>query len=337
MIVPIVPHSCLPTRRRAMSLLGGAAASASMIGSLGRASAATSISFGAPRIPHYAAAWLVRDYMPAELTVELVEFKAGAEMVTALVSGSVDVGAIGYWHLIRLLDQGVDVEAVAGLASGGTRLVVRKGVAVKDWADLKGKTCAVMRGSIQDVQFLMALKKHGLTPADVNYRDLGSNLAVHWTALQQGEIDASAMTEPFASKIIQEGLAYQFSTLYDDSFRINGVVVARSGFIKANPYAVKTIANALVKSTDRLNGNSTEFVDFTAKLSGFSPDVMAMAVQNVMLDYNMPEQEARRVASAVHEFGYAQSDVGAQLGKALNYSFLSEVTGKSPKALGAQQ
>jgi ABC-type nitrate/sulfonate/bicarbonate transport system substrate-binding protein len=279
---------------------------------------------------------MVPDYMPPGLKVEFVEFKAGTEMITALVSGNVDIGAIGYWHLIRLLDQGVEVEAVSGLASGGTRLVVRKGVAVKDWSDLKGRTCAVARGSIQDVQFLLALKKHGLTPADVNYRDLGGNLAVHLTALQQGQVDASAMWEPFASQIIQQGYAEQFSTLYDDSFRINGVVVARSDFVKANPNAVRAVVGALVKSTDRLNGNQAEFIDFTAKLSGFPRDVMAMADQNVSLDYALHQQEARRVAAAVHEFGYAQNDVSAQLGPAMNYSFLAAATGKTPKELGAE-
>lgn len=323
-----------PSRRRAVRLLAGAIAAPAIIG-VRPAAAATTIRLGVPKVPHYAATWTVPDYMPAGMAVEFVEFKAATEMVSALVSNNVDMAGIGYWHLVRLLDQGADVEAVSGLCSGGTRLVVRKDAGIKEWADLKGKTTAVARGSIQDVQFLLASRSKGLTPKDVGYRDLGGSLAVHITALQQKQVDASSMWEPFASQVIQQGIADQFSTLYDDSFRINGVVAARGDFVKSSPDAVRAVVAGIVKGTDRLNASASDFLNFSVKLSGFPRETMEMANKNLFLESEMRMPEARKLAEAVHDFGYAKSDVREKLATAFNYRFLSEVTGKSAKDLGA--
>jgi ABC-type nitrate/sulfonate/bicarbonate transport system substrate-binding protein len=327
-------HSTL-SRRDAIKLLAGAGAAASTLGRSRPARAASPVRLGTIKTPHWAASWLIPDYVAKGVQVQLVEFKTSLEMISALTAGNLDVGTVGYWHFIRMLDQGANVRAVAGLCSGGTRLVVRKGVTLATWDDLRGKNCAVARGSTQDIQFLLSLKNRGLSMKDINYRDLGGNMAVHISALQQGQMDTSSMWEPFASQVIQQNIATEFSTLYDESFRVNGLVFVPAEYADKNRDAVQAVIDAHVKATDRLVKNSNEFLDIAIKLSGFPRDTMVMANNNSFLEYVLRMDDARKLAAAVQEFGYAKTDVRPKLDTAFDYRFLAKATGKGPKELGA--
>lgn len=326
-------HNRLLSRRTAVTLLGGAMAAPAVLRS-SPARAASTIRMGTLKTPHWSATWLIPNYIGNSTKVELVEFKNSLEMISAMAAGNVDVVTIGYWHFVRMLDQGVNAKAFAGLCSGGTRLVVRKGVTVNDWADLKGKTCAVARGSTQDIQFLLALKNRGLSQKDINYRDLGGNMAVLITALQQGQVDVASMWEPFASQVIQQDIAKQFSTLYDESFSVNGLVVAPAEFIAKNGEAIQALVGAHVKATDQLAVNANEFLDMAVKLSGFPRETMVMANANSVLEYVLRFEDARKLAAAVLEFGYVRTDVRDKLDTAIDYQFIMKATGRSRKELG---
>jgi ABC-type nitrate/sulfonate/bicarbonate transport system substrate-binding protein len=193
----------------------------------------------------------------------------------------------------------------------------------------------VARGSTQDVQFLLALKNKGVALKDVNYRDLGGNMAVHITALQNGQIDTSSMWEPFASQVIQQGIATGFSTLYDESFRVNGLMMVRAEMVEKQRDLVQALVDSVVKATDRLLKNETEFLDLSVKLSGFPRDTMAMANKNSFLEYVLRMDDARKLAAAVQDVGYTKSDVRPKLDSAFDYSFLAKATGRTPKDLGA--
>src|SRR5262244_580925 len=114
------------------SVLGGAAMLA-LGATLARprpSRASGTLRFGTIKSSHQAATWIIPEYIPKGVDVRLVEFKTSLELISAQTAGNIDVGNIGYWHFVRLLDQGADVKAFGGVSSGGSRLVVRKGVPV---------------------------------------------------------------------------------------------------------------------------------------------------------------------------------------------------------------
>jgi ABC-type nitrate/sulfonate/bicarbonate transport system substrate-binding protein len=322
------------SRRDAIKLLAGAGAAAGMLARPRPSRASTPVRLGTIKTPHWAASWLIPDVAKG-VQVQLVEFKTSLEMISALTAGNLDVGTIGYWHFIRMLDQGADVTAVAGLCSGGTRLVARPGANIAKWDDLRGKNCAVARGSTQDIQFLLSLKNHGLSMKDINYKDLGGSMAVHITALQQKQTDTSSMWEPFASQVIQQNIATEFSTLYDDSFRVNGLVFCPAAYVEKNRDGLQALIDAHVKATDQLTRNPNEFLEMAMKLSGFPRETMVMANKNSFLEYVLRRDDARKLAAAVQEFGYTKTDVRSKLDTAFDYSFLAKATGKYPRELGA--
>src|SRR5215471_2750982 len=323
------------SRRDLIRLAAGVGAAVATLRSLRPSRAAAPVRLGTIKVPHWAATWLIPDYVAKGVPVQLVEFKTSLEMISALTAGNLDIGTIGYWHFIRMLDQGADVRAVAGLCSGGTRLLVRKGAPIAKWDDFRGKNCGVARGSTQDIQFLLALKNHGLGMKDINYRDLGGNAAVHITALQQGQVDSSSIWEPFASQAIQQNVATGFSTLYEDSFRVNGLMFCPAEYIEKNRDAIQAVVDAHIKATDRLVGSPNEFLELAIKLSGFPRDTLVMANKNSFLEYVLRMDDARKLAAAVHEFGYAKTDVRPKLDTTFDYGFIAKSTGKTPKELGA--
>lgn len=323
------------TRRNAIKGLAGGLIAPALLSLPGVLRAATPIKVGTIKVPHWAAIWELGDHMQTGTVSELVEFKTSLEMIAALTSGSIDIATIGYWHTVRMLDQGAEVQALAGICSKGSRLVLRSGLSVDGWKDLRGKTCAVARGSTQDLQFLLALKNNDLSMQDITYRDLGGNMAVHVSALQQKQADASSMWEPFASQAIQQGVAIDLPGLYEGSFMANGIMVASTETIAKKHDQVQAVVSAQVKSTDALVADPEKYLALAIKLSGFSREAMIMANKNTALEYMLRKADARKIATVANQFAYAKSDVGSKLDQAFNYSFLEAATGKKAAELGA--
>ncbi len=323
------------TRRNAVRIFAGGLIAPAVIGAPGVLRAASAIRVGAIKVPHWAAVWEIGSYMPAGRAVELVEFKTSLEMIAAFTAGNLDIATIGYWHAIRMLDQRADIQALAGICSGGSRVVVRKDVAVGKWQDLRGKVCSVGRGSTQDLQFLLALKNNGLAKSDIDYRDLGGNMAVHISALQQKQIEVASMWEPFASQVIDQGLAVDLPGLYQNSFKANGLMVTMTETVGKKRDDIQAIITAHVKSTDDFNKDADKYLQHAIKLSGFSREIMKMANANTTLEYVLRKSDAQKVAAVANEFAYARSNVVPKIDGAFNYTFLEHATGKKAAELGA--
>lgn len=150
------------------------------------------------------------------LDVELVPFDSGAKMVAALSAGQLDVGSgEAGTALLNAIDQDFDVKVVMGTGSmpkgyGPNPFLVRKDLydsgEVTEPADLKGKKVAVNvpRGM---VEYLVSevLAKGDLTIDDVELVVLPfPEMSV---AFANKAIDAAIMTEPLASKAVNDGLA----------------------------------------------------------------------------------------------------------------------------------
>jgi ABC-type nitrate/sulfonate/bicarbonate transport system substrate-binding protein len=256
-------------------------------------------------------------------------------MIAAFTAGNLDIATIGYWHAIRMLDQRAKIQAVAGICSGGSRVVVRKDVAVGKWQDLRGKACSVGRGSTQDLQFLLAMKNNGLAKNDIDYRDLGGNMAVHISALQQKQIEVASMWEPFASQVIEQGLAVELPALYENSFRANGLMVTMAETASKKRDEIQAVIAAHVKSTDDFNEKPDKYLQHAIKLSGFGREVMKMANENTTLEYALRKSDAQTIAGVASDFAYAKSNVAPKIDAAFDYSFLERATGKKAAELGA--
>ncbi|WP_395140068.1 ABC transporter substrate-binding protein [Armatimonas sp.] len=182
-------------------------------------------------------------------TVEERVFKAGPEEIEALFAGEVDFGYIGPGPAVNgyLKSKGEALRIIAGAASAGTALVVRKDVAITGVKDLAGKRVAVPQtGGTQDLSLRHALKTVGLSA-----KDKGGTVDVVQFApadtlmlFQRGELDAAWLPEPWVARLENElgaKVVLEEKTLWPGGRFSTAVVIVRAEFLKAHPELVEKL------------------------------------------------------------------------------------------------
>jgi ABC-type nitrate/sulfonate/bicarbonate transport system substrate-binding protein len=280
--------------------------------------------------------------------IETINFTSGNDVLTALVSHSVDIGQVTYLHFVTALDRGLDVVAVSGQVNGGSEILMRSGLNLKqdDWAGLKKLVAdakakgsplkvAASRGNAQDLHMRGELQMHGIDPnKDVQFINI-PNPADHVGALQRGEIDLVCSVEPFASQIRLSGAGKLFDFPYDQAAgKLSNLIVTRSDVIKDHPEAVKATVAAVVKMVDSLKTDQTGWLDSINKYTALDKTVAVESLKNSYPDYHMYRTQTVAIAKMMKDLHYVSTDVTPAIDKNMNYTFLSEATGQPKSALG---
>lgn len=148
------------------------------------------------------------------LSVEIIPFASGANMVAPLGSGQLDVGggsaAASFYNAYA---RGIKMKIVADKASSiagypVNRLVVRsdllKSGRFKSLPDLTGMKFAMNAPGVSaQVTLDLILKKAGLKRSDID--SVNMSMPDYVAALRNKAVDASIATEPFGSMSIRDG------------------------------------------------------------------------------------------------------------------------------------
>jgi ABC-type nitrate/sulfonate/bicarbonate transport system substrate-binding protein len=280
--------------------------------------------------------------------IEAVGFNTGNDVLTALVSKSIDVAQVTYLHYATALDKGFDIVAISGQISGGSQMVIGNDLPVNanDWDALKkvilerkasGKLfrVAASRGNAQDIHMRGEFAKHGVdVNKDVQFVNI-PNPSDHVQALRRGEVELIATTEPFATQITQLKAAKFFDYPYDQAAgRLTNLMVTRSDVIASKPKAVENTVRAVIKVDDLVGADKQTFIDTIHKVTGLDTAIAAGAVANLYPDYKMHRQQAVAIAVMMRDLKYINTDVSAAVEKHMDYRFLEAVTGKPKSELG---
>jgi aliphatic sulfonates family ABC transporter substrate-binding protein len=136
-----------------------------------------------------------------------VKFAAGAPMIAAARSKSIDVATVGSVPFLLGLSQGVDWVMI-GIHSEGAYaegFVARRDSGVETLADLKGKRVGYFRGSTTDYALKMALRQLGIRVDQVDLRHMPP--AEQVAALANRELDAAVAWEPWIQRMVHEANA----------------------------------------------------------------------------------------------------------------------------------
>lgn len=280
--------------------------------------------------------------------IEAINFNSGNDVLTALVSKSIDVAQVTYLHYITALDKGFDVVAVSGQVNGGSEILTAKGIDLKadEWDGLKALIAArkdkgeplrvaASRGNAQDIHMRGAFQKHGINVnKDVQFVNI-PNPSDHAAALQRGEVDVICTVEPFASQIRNSGVGAHFTLPYDQAAgNLTNLIVTRSDVIKEHPKAVGATVASVVALVDKLKADQSAWVETINKYTGMDKAVAAEALKNASPDYAIHKDSTLAIAAMMRDLKYITRDVSAEAEKNLNYSFLEGVTGKPKSELG---
>jgi ABC-type nitrate/sulfonate/bicarbonate transport system substrate-binding protein len=312
-----------------------------------RAQDAGSITLGYAKCAHCTPLALTPKYASG-VKLEAIAFNTGNDVLTALLSKSIDVAQVTYLHYATALDKGFDVVAISGQINGGSQILVDNNLPLgeNDWAGLKkliaqykaqGKPfrVAASRGNAQDIHMRGAFLKQGIDiNKDVQFINI-PNPADHVQALRRGEVELICSVEPFASQIRQLKAAKFFAYPYDQAAgKLTNLMVTRSDVIAAKPKAVEEAVRAVVKVDELMVANKPLFVETIQKVTGLDKDIAASAVANLYPDYGMHRESAVAIAKMMRDLKYINSDVTVAVEKNLDYRFLEAATGKSKQALG---
>jgi taurine transport system substrate-binding protein len=215
-------------------------------------------------------------------SIDWRKFESGAEVITAIASGDIQIGYVGSSPLAAAASKELPIETffIAAEIGSAEALVVRNGSNITKAADLVGKKVAVPFVSTTHYSLLAALKHWGVDAKKVNIVNLRSTeITAAW---QRGDIDAAYVWDPALGQIKANGkLLTTSAEVAKWGAPTFDAWVVRKDFAAKNPEFVTQFARitgeayaAYRKDAKAFAGNS-DHVAKIVKLTGAKPEEIA--------------------------------------------------------------
>jgi len=209
--------------------------------------------------PYYTEAWsgvvmkglkLYEKYLPEGSTVEFQIGLQGGIIVNAMLAGKQHIGYMGDMPAIvaTTKDRVADIRIVATAGLGEDQcnnMLVRTDAPEFGNADeaiqwMDGKVVAVPKGACTDRFALAVFEKKGIEPKEY----LNQNIEVITSGFRAGKLDAAAIWEPTAARLVEEGLARKVASGASVDENDGGFIDMRGDLIDQRPDVVKAWLNA---------------------------------------------------------------------------------------------
>jgi NitT/TauT family transport system substrate-binding protein len=209
--------------------------------------------------PYYTEAWsgvVMRDqklyekYLPKGSTVEFQIGLAGSVIVNGMLAGKQHIGYMGDMPAIVSTTKErvapISIVATAGLGFDQCNIMLAR-MDAPDFTNSKealqwmnGKNVAVPKGACTDRFALAVFEKSNIKPASY----LNQNIEVITSGFRAGKLDAAAIWEPTASRLVEEGLAKRIASGASVDENDGGFIAMRGDLIEQRPDVVKAWLNA---------------------------------------------------------------------------------------------
>jgi len=224
-----------------------------------------------------------------DLQYDIKDFRDSTSVLLAIDQGELEIGNTTAQHLIRAINEGIDVVMVAGWGGGYNVLVAGKSldVAAGDWNALRdvvarrkgeGKplSIGVPTGSMQHAKLSYALKNAGID-ADKDVRIVNIPFPTHPRALEAGEVDMAMTLAVFGALAINKGDAKFFHHVVDtrSGRQEIGFIVARK-LIQSNRDLVQRIVSSHVEAMNQFVGNTKKQIELEAQYTKLPLPVVEM-------------------------------------------------------------
>src|SRR5215470_10437754 len=212
-------------------------------------------------------------YEKAGLAPTFVKFTAGAPMIAAAQSQSIDVAMVGTVPFLAGVASGVDWVYI-GVDNEYPRavgFVARKDSGIDSVADLTGKTIGFFRGSTSHYAVLAVLKRQGIATNQVKLLQLEPAQQV--AAMMNRQIDVAATWEPWMQKMVHQADGKIIAREADIGlFTGLGVYAVRSSWLKTNQETARRYLRALVMAYDALEKDPSPALNAVMQEMGIPED-----------------------------------------------------------------
>lgn len=265
------------------------------------------------------------------IDVKRAEFVRYADARTALLSNSVDVSAVGPADLAIAASQGSkNIIGLTGVGSSPKYLVVRKGVTINTWDDIKGKRIAVAPGSAVWFAWAMTLVENNIPYNSFQAVNVQGGGTAFVQALKRGDVDAMLSWEPFESGVVAEGVAYFATNLVD--YSKSKSVGAELGLLAASGEAytkrrevIRRFLWAYLNAEQRLIKDSNTFINTYSQYTGLPLEVTRESHKLIKLGGILDREQVARLAEASFKQGVIQTNVTKQAADLFDDSMAREI------------
>lgn len=244
--------------------------------------------------------------------VEWFTFNAGPSATEAILGGGLDAAYLGPSPILNAYarSKGTNLRILAGAATGGSSIVLRRGLTIAAAADLRGRKIATPQlGNTQDVQLRALLTEAGLkiTQAGGDATILPTQNADLLAMFQQGSLDAAWAPEPYASILELEAGATNW--LKDTATNVT-LLASSAELLKDRPELASRLAAAHRELTDWILANPDEarrlmVAELTA-LTTREPKaaVLDLAIPRVILSNEVSRQSLETMVAQAKAAGF---------------------------------
>jgi len=254
--------------------------------------------------------------------IKWTSFNAGPTAIESLFTDAVDATFVGPSPTINgyIKSKGEKFVIMAGSASGGAGLVVRKESGIKSEKDFRDKVIATPQlGNTQDIAARVWFAEKGY-----RLKEKGGNLSLvplsnpdQLTMFRKKQIDGAWTVEPWLARLEMEGgggLFLDEKTLWPEGKYVTTHLVVNRSFLAANRQIVKNLIAALVDVTQQINADKTAAIavlnDQIKKETGktLKPEVIQQAINHVEFTWDPVSLSLKKSAEASHHIGFIRSE-----------------------------
>lgn len=218
-----------------------------------------------------------------DIEIELTNGGGSDKSMSALISGSADIGLMGPETAVYVAAQGkTDLPVVFGQLTkrDGSFIIGREDIENFEWSDLEGKEIlGGRRGGMPAMMLEYAIKQNNVN-CTINYDIAFDNLT---GAFMGGTGDFVTAFEPVASTIENNQKGYVLASVGAESGEVPFTAfMANRSYINENPELVKNFLKAIVKAYNYLVSANIDdiVVSLRPSFDGTSDTLIKQSIQN---------------------------------------------------------
>lgn len=202
--------------------------------------------------------------------VKLVWFSNYTDSMSALAAGQLDANSQTWSDTLGQLARGMPVRAVLvnDNSAGNDALMVN--AAIRNFADLKGKTVALEQFSVSHFVLATALARNGMSERDIRLVNLSARAAA--SAFLAGRVEAAVVWNPWVWQIEKSGTGRPLFTSREMPGLIPDLLVARDQAIRDKRKDLVGMVRAWYDTEQFIREHPEEAVKIMAKVVRIKPE-----------------------------------------------------------------
>ena len=222
------------------------------------------------------------------LKLDLVTGGGADTVMTALLSGQIDIGFCGPEAAVYVYNEGKEdyPEVFAGLTKKDGSFLVGK-IEEPDfkWSNLKGKTIIPGRkGGVPYMTLEYVIKQNGMNPSTEMVLDDSIKYDLMAGAFASGEAEYVTLFEPTASLTQKAGKGYIVASVGEASGEIAYTAyMAKKSYIKANEDIIQKFVNSIYEGQRWVKEHSAR--EIAEAISSFFPDTEMEILETALQKY----------------------------------------------------